>query len=102
MPTVRETVLSVVSHASTSRVIVAVRELHEKPIVLRSESFSPDIGWYTQQELTLTRTEFAGLKNVLGIQVPKSCERTLQLTEQAAVDHAPSIYSFADAVSRRA
>jgi hypothetical protein len=101
MHATRETILAVVSQDPARRLLILVRELQERPIVLRTESFNANVGWYCQQELALSRVEFAGLKNVLGIQVPKACERALMLSETRH-DASPSILSFAEAASRRA
>lgn len=97
----REVTLSVVSESPDSRLAVILREYADKPIVLRSESFGPNVGWFTQQEIELTRAEFSGLRNVLGISVPRGCEKAVTATSSDSAD-VPAVLSLADARRRRA
>lgn len=39
---------------------------HEKPIVLRQESYSPGVGWFTQSEIELSRQQMILLRSSLG------------------------------------
>ena len=68
----------------------------DRPISIRSETFSPDVGWYAQSTLRLTRSELAGLRNVLGVPVAKACQTSLDsIDEQRQVDEEPRVLSFA-------
>jgi len=77
----QETIVSVVSTCSERRVVVALRSCGERPIVLRTESFSADVGWFTQQTLHLSRAELQGLKGVLGVQLHRACGAALNAME---------------------
>lgn len=104
----KETILSVVASGADRRVVIALLRTEPQPIVVRVESFSPDVGWFAQQTLRLTRQELQGLKSVLGVQLPRACETALAAVEgptHELVDgQTPRrhILSFAEAHSRRA
>jgi len=72
-----ETVISTVSSAPDRRVVIVLRPADELPIVLRTESFGVDVGWFTQQSLSLSRSELQCLRNLLGVQVHRACELAL-------------------------
>jgi hypothetical protein len=97
----RETIVAVVSDAPTERLTVVLRAQASKPIVIRTESFSESVGWYTQQEMELTRSEFSGLKNVLGLRVPVACEQAIAATADSQEEKA-AILSFNSARRCRA
>lgn len=76
-----ETVVSTVSSSWDRRVVIALRPKEALPIVLRTESFSSDVGWFTQQTIQLSRSELQALRNLLGVQVHKACEAALASVE---------------------
>ncbi len=89
----QESIVAVVSESETQRLVVVLRETLERPIAIRTQTFSENVGWFTQQEIELTRSEFSGLKNVLGLKVPAAC---LQ-----AVDAASRTVEAADKLAER-
>jgi len=86
-----ETVISTVSSSSDRRVVIALRPREPLPIVLRTESFSSDVGWFTQQTVQLSRSELQALRNVLGVHVHKACEVALASLECHDADQAQVI-----------
>jgi hypothetical protein len=95
-------ILGVVNSSDGHRVLLVLREQRAKPFELRTETFSADVGWYTQQSLELTRAELSGLKSVLGLQLPRACSRTMREIQPVAnCESEPAILSFT-AVARRA
>lgn len=66
-----------------------------KPISIRSESFSPDVGWFSQSELKLSRSEMAGLRNVLGVPMAKACHFAVDQIEEAKCEDEPRVLSMA-------
>lgn len=89
-----ETVISVVSTASDRRIVVALSERSDRPVTLRTESFSSDVGWFAQQTLNLSRSELQALKSVLGVQLHRACGAALQALEDTEVADAPRVLSF--------
>lgn len=90
-----ETIISVVSTCPERRVVVALIDDNDRPIVLRTESFSADVGWFAQQTLHLTRSELQGLKSVLGVHVHRACGAALQALESNdANSDSPRVLSF--------
>ncbi|XZE43495.1 hypothetical protein SH467x_003059 [Pirellulaceae bacterium SH467] len=78
------------------RIVIALDSSAEpKPISVRSESFSSDVGWFAQSELRLSRSEMAGLRNVLGVPVAKACHFAVDQIEEARMDDEPMVLSFA-------
>jgi hypothetical protein len=104
MPNCKETVISVVATSPDRRVVVALRTYDPLPIILKTETFSPGVGWFAQQTLMLTRAELQGLKNVLGVHLHQACELALASVEQPDSSHSsvPRILSLDAARSRRA
>ena len=96
----RETVVASVGDSSTERLTVVLRELAAKPIVIRTQTFSESVGWFTQQEIELTRSEFNGLRNVLGLRVPQACTTAVTAANQSG--EGADILSFAAARQHRA
>ncbi|WP_144058141.1 hypothetical protein [Novipirellula maiorica] len=93
-----EQILGVVNSSDGHRVLLVLRERHAKPFELRTETFSSNVGWFTQQSLELTRLEFSGLKNVLGLPLARVCSQTLQDIQPADREESgQSILSFAAA-----
>lgn len=86
---------------STERISIALDTSDmDRPISIRSESFSPDIGWFPQSTLKLSRSELAGLRNVLGVPVATACKQSLDTIEEtrvsgASADDEPRVLSFA-------
>jgi hypothetical protein len=78
------------------RVVVVLIESSDKPIAIRTETFSPAVGWFPQSELRVTRRELAGLKSVLGIQVSRACRQTAARVEEQ-LDDGPKVLSFGTA-----
>ena len=77
-----ETIISTVSCSADRRVVIALGASDASlPIVLRTESFSSDVGWFTQQSIQLSRSELQCLRNLLGIRVHRACEATLNAIE---------------------
>jgi hypothetical protein len=95
-----EQILGIVNSSDGHRVLLVLRERRVKPFELRTETFSADVGWYTQQSLELTRAELSGLKGILGLQLPRACSRTMEEIQPAGHQE-PAILSFA-AMSKRA
>jgi hypothetical protein len=83
MNDVTETVISTVCTSADRRVLIVLRPKEPLPIVLRTESFSPGVGWFTQQSINLSRSELQGLRNLLGVQVHRACESALASVEQS-------------------
>ncbi len=84
-----ETVISSVTCTPDRRVVIVLRPAEKLSIVLRTESFSPDVGWFTQQSISLSRAELQCLRNLLGVQVHRACETALnaiEATEREKVD----------------
>jgi hypothetical protein len=98
-----ETVISTVSSAPDRRVVIVLRRADELPIVLRTESFSADVGWFTQQSLSLSRSELQCLRNLLGVQVHRACELALNAIDAQEEVRAKVIrFDTARAVQRTA
>ncbi|MEM7475982.1 MAG: hypothetical protein AAF483_13395 [Planctomycetota bacterium] len=76
----KEIVIAVIDcDAEGERMVFASRtESCEKPIVLRHESFSPDVGWFTQSSVEMTRREMVLLRSAMGGKQPSVCVRTSQ------------------------
>lgn len=82
---------------SDQRIVFASRSDVDRPIVLRHESFSQDVGWFTQSEVEMTRQEMVLLRSVMGGQQPKPCLRTtrkIQSQEEVRPDTEPRILLF--------
>lgn len=92
-----ETILAVIpSEQSDQRLVLAmVSSDSGKPLVLRTESFSPDVGWFVQSSVSLSRIELAGLKNVLGLSMAHGCQQTAGRVYESQRDHEPSVIPFA-------
>ncbi len=97
----REAIVSVVSASANERLEVVLRDWSCRPIVIRTLTFSESVGWFTQQEVELTRSEFAGLRNVLGLKVPPACVNAVAAATPSN-DEDAAILSFAKARSRLA
>lgn len=97
----REATVAVVSESTEQRLEVVLREGARKPIVIRKLSFSASVGWYTQQEIELTRSEFAGLRNVMGLKVPPACAQAVAAAT-SVTDDREALISFVDARIRLA
>ncbi len=82
---------------SDQRMVFASRSDIDRPIVLRHESFSQDVGWFTQSEVEMTRQEMVLLRSVMGGQKPKPCLRTtqkIQAQKEVLPDGEPRILQF--------
>ncbi|MFN7844943.1 MAG: hypothetical protein ACK5YR_22390 [Pirellula sp.] len=93
-----EQIVAVVPGKDSTERLVLVLEANEKdrPIVLRSETFSPDVGWFTQSSLRLSRMELNGLRNVLGIPQPRACSDSSKIISEHTSDREdPRILSIA-------
>lgn len=92
-----EQIIAVVDGKSSSERLVLVLDANDKdrPIVLRSESFSPDVGWFVQSSLRLSRTELNGLRNVLGIPQSKGCADSAKVISDRSSSDDPRILSIA-------
>ncbi|WP_236620958.1 hypothetical protein [Rhodopirellula sallentina] len=42
-----------------------VQAIRDRPIVLRQETFSPAVGWFTQSEMELTMQQWAAMKTTM-------------------------------------
>ncbi|TWT74740.1 hypothetical protein [Allorhodopirellula solitaria] len=42
-----------------------IQAIRDRPIVLRQESFSPAVGWFTQSEMELTLDQWAAMRTTL-------------------------------------
>ena len=73
-----EVILAVIpGEGPENRLVFASRSnAHNKPIILRQETFSPDVGWFTQSSLEMTRQEMVLLRNAMGGARPSACEST--------------------------
>ncbi|MCU0710602.1 MAG: hypothetical protein MUC43_00990 [Pirellula sp.] len=68
----------------------------ERPLVLRSESFSPDVGWFAQSSMRLSRMELNGLRSVLGIPQSNACHNSARsISEHNTDSDSPRILSIA-------
>jgi hypothetical protein len=92
-----EQIVAVVAGKDSSERLVLVLEANDRdrPIVLRSESFSPDVGWFTQSSLRLSRTELNGLRNVLGIPQSRGCSDSTKVISDRSNSDDPKILSIA-------
>lgn len=97
----REAVVAVVCESTNERLELVLRDWSSRPIVIRTLSYSPSVGWFTQQEMELTRSEFAGLRNVLGLKVPSACISAVAAATPAK-DEDVAVLSFAAARARLA
>ena len=90
-------IVAIVPGKDSNERLVLVLEANEKdrPIVLRSESFSPDVGWFTQSSLRLSRMELTGLRNVLGIPQSKGCADSSKVISDSSNIEDPRIISIA-------
>lgn len=83
---------------SDQRMVFASRSDADRPIVLRHESFSQDVGWFAQSEVEMTRQEMILLRSAMGGQKPQACIRTSQKIqaqeEVRASSSQPRILSF--------
>ncbi|XZE20423.1 hypothetical protein SH449x_000295 [Pirellulaceae bacterium SH449] len=69
---------------------------HEKPLILRSESFSTDVGWFSQSSMRFSRSELNGLRSVLGIpQAPACSHSSRAISDYQSDTDAPRILSMA-------
>jgi hypothetical protein len=96
----REQVIAVMpGKIQTERICLVLDMSHsEKPIILRSESFSKDLGWFVQGVVKMTRSDLSALRNVLGVPVSQSCSKVTNLGNQGPDDTTePKILSFATA-----
>jgi hypothetical protein len=80
-----ETILAVIPSelAQHRLVLVMVGADADKPLILRSESFSPDVGWFIQSSVSMSRAELSGLKNVLGLNMSQGCQQTAGRVERS-------------------
>lgn len=78
-----EFVIAVIQGESANqRMVFASRNTDcERPIVLRQETFSSDVGWFTQSSIAMTRKEMVQLRSVMGGQRPQACQTTSQKIE---------------------
>lgn len=93
-----EQIVAVVPGKESSERLVLVLDSidKDKPIVLRSESFSSDVGWFTQSTLRLSRMELNGLRSVLGIPQATACSKSTKvISEHNADADGPRILSIA-------
>ncbi len=92
-----EQIVAVVAGKDSSERLVLVLDANDKdrPIVLRSESFSPDVGWFVQSYLRLSRTELSGLRNVLGIPQSRGCSDSVKVISDRSNSDDPKILSIA-------
>lgn len=92
-----EIVLAVIpGEPSHERMVLAMaNDESDKPLVLRMESFSPDVGWFVQSSVRMSRAELAGLKNVLGLSMARGCQQTAGRVHEAQRDDDPSVIPFA-------
>ncbi|MCU0718232.1 MAG: hypothetical protein MUC83_00895 [Pirellula sp.] len=92
-----EQIIAVVPGKDSSARLVLVLEANDRdrPIILRSESFSPDVGWFAQSSLRLTRMELSGLRNVLGIPQSKGCSDSSKIISDSSNSEDPRIFSIA-------
>jgi hypothetical protein len=96
-----EHILGVVNSSDGHRVVLLLWERRAKPFELRTETFSSDVGWYTQQTIELTRAELSGLKGLLGLQLPRACSRTMQEIQPAgSCESEPTILAFSSMAKR--
>lgn len=63
-----KTTVSVTETKTFCEEVIAVRD---RPIVLRQESFSPAVGWFTQSELEMTEAQWAMMRCTVVPQQPK-------------------------------
>jgi hypothetical protein len=91
-----ETILAVIpSEISNQRLVLAMSNGGlDKPLVLRTESFSPDVGWFVQSSVSMSRRELAGLKNVLGLTMARGCQHTAGQFQEAQKDDDPRVIPF--------
>jgi hypothetical protein len=92
-----ETILAVIpGERPQDRLVLAmVGADADKPLVLRTESFSPDVGWFVQSSVSMSRAELAGLKNVLGLTMSRGCQQTAGRVQQSQRDDEPCVLPFA-------
>ncbi len=92
-----ETILAVIPSENPNQrlVLVMVNSDSDKPLILRTESFSPDVGWFTQSSVSMSRIELAGLKNVLGLTMARGCQQTSGRVQESKRDDGPSVIPFA-------
>lgn len=70
-----------------------VQSIRERPIVLRQESFSPAVGWFTQSEMELTNSQWAAMKMTMlpssagSPAIPKSRQRRPQARSGRTPQH---------------
>ena len=76
----KEVVLAVVEGDSPGQRLVFATKTgaSERPILLRQESYSPDVGWFTQSCIEMTRQEMVLLRNAMGGKTPNACMGTSQ------------------------
>jgi hypothetical protein len=96
-----ETVVSTVNSSPERRIVIALRPRDPLPIVLRTESFSSDVGWFEQQLIQLSRSELQGLRNLLGVHVHKACEQALASVDARDID-TPQVISIESARQKTA
>lgn len=80
-PTPHEYILAVIQGEDPHhRMVFASRTVEEgqRPIVLRQESFSPDIGWFAQSTIAMSRQEMVHLRAAMGGGTPNACQATQQ------------------------
>lgn len=92
-----ETILAVIpSEKSYQRLVLALASGDsEKSLILRTESFSPDVGWFIQSSVSMSRVELAGLKNVLGLTMARGCQETVGRVHESNRDDDPYVIPFA-------
>lgn len=89
----QDTILSVIpGETPETRMVFATRTGdHDRPIVLRQESFSEGVGWFVQSQIEMTRFEMSQLRTMLGGRKHQACERT---TNKILSESEPVILRF--------
>ena len=102
--TSEEAVLAIIPDETQEHrmVFIAKSGAHAMPIVLRQESYSPGVGWFTQSQIEMTRQQMVMLRATLGtcsdsqsrLQGQRNRVRTGAQVQFSDSDHAPAVLPF--------
>ncbi|QDT11965.1 hypothetical protein [Planctomycetes bacterium K23_9] len=102
----KETILNVFPGADHNhRLVVAIEQINNGPsnLMLRQETFTPDVGWFVQSQLPIEPCQVTGLKMALAASPSKPQRSPIAPTATQAVDAAPAtILQFGDALASQA
>ena len=102
----KETILNIFPGADDShRLVVVIEQVGDGPsgLVLRQETFAPDVGWFVQSQLPIEPCQVTGLKMALASRSAKPVsKRPTPITKQASELVTAKVLPFGNAVACQA